>query len=75
MRGSIKYGFKIDGMLCSGCKVKMDPIAHDTGDGWWLGYECPDCGDVTPEDGLIEWPFSCETATAKMLEDVGFLIV
>lgn len=47
-------------------------VAHDTGDGWYLGVEDGKGETVAMLDWPKTWP---ETMTAKQLIECGFLIV
>lgn len=72
---NMKPNWRISIRSCLGCSVWMTPVAHDTGDGWWLSYECDACGEQLAEDEAIEWPFVSDRASPDQLEAVGFRIV
>mgnify|MGYP001575745007 CR=1 FL=1 len=66
------------GKICPECGEKIEPIAHNTGDGWFLGWQCEGgiCATDKLEDGMIDvWPFVEETANWRDLQDAGFTIV
>ena len=49
-------------------------VAHDTGDGWWIGEENAE-GDVINEEG-IEWPADWpEEVSTSFLREKGYEIV
>lgn len=55
-------------------KRQAKKVAHDTGDGWWIGEENLD-GDVIKEEG-IDWPKDWPDAvSAEFLENKGYEIV
>lgn len=59
---------------CSECGREPTPIAHSTGEGWLLGYECG-CGDQEIW-GEIPWPFQpWEAVNGAFLKTLGFVIV
>lgn len=69
--------------ICPICKYPMKKIAHDTGDGWTLEWNCitftPAKSHQYRFDGdlmFIEWPFpNKKYATGRDLEAIGFEIV
>ncbi len=62
---------------CPKCSSTPIPIAHDTGDGWFLGWECLNgCEPKEWEDGMVGfWPREQETISASELQELGFKIV
>jgi len=60
---------------CDDCGELLDrKIAHNTGDGWLLAWECPNyCGSA--EAFIEDWPFKRDYVWTKDLEAVGFEIV
>lgn len=59
---------------CPECEQEMRAIAHNTGDGWWLAWEC-ESGCLEPDDLAIDWPFVEDWANVADLEGAGFEIV
>lgn len=50
----------------------MFPIAVDTGDGWWWGWES---NSMDESPGITDWPFIEDYATGKDWERAGFCVV
>jgi hypothetical protein len=64
---------------CS-CGARISPIAHDTGDGVYLGWDdwCSECHNHFDSEGYDDfgkWPFEETVACMKSFEDIGFKIV
>jgi hypothetical protein len=57
---------------CPECHKRMTKSAHDTGDGWYLFWDCPQC-DIEPEIE-IEWEFG-DFMSGNDLRREGFTIV
>lgn len=51
------------------CGIAMRPVAHDTGDGWWLGLVCNNCQS---DNDKIDWPFTKDSVYALDLRAAGF---
>lgn len=58
--------------ICQKCGQVSYAIAHYTGDGWYLGWDCR-CGYMQDEE--IPWMFGEEWLTPNELEELGFTIV
>ena len=63
------------GEKCPECGDVIEPIAHDTGDGWFLGWHCSSGCCEPIEDGMDSWPFVEETANWRDLQNIGFVLV
>lgn len=58
----------IDSNTPEGCKL----VAHDTGDGWYLGVEDSDGNEVA----MLAWPSSWpEAISGKRLREFGFEVL
>lgn len=63
------------GEKCQECGAKIEPIAHNTGDGWFLGWHCSSGCCEPIEDGMDVWPFVEDTANWRDLQTIGFVLV
>lgn len=54
------------------CQREAQRTAHDSGDGWALGWECKVCGE---QYTLDEWPFDKGTMTPAELRRYGYEVV
>jgi hypothetical protein len=54
-------------MIPEDCKL----IAHNTGDGWYLGVVDKDGDDIA----ILYWPYDDQSKSAKELEAYGFEII
>lgn len=61
--------------LCPECGNPAVKSAIDTGDGWFLTWDCPYLGCIEEDEGYIEWPFEDEWLTAADLEHHGFTVL
>lgn len=64
------------------CGYDIKPIAHNTGDGIYLGWNdwCEECNSNSTiycnEDDFVGlWPFEEEYAFMRDFESIGFMIV
>ena len=56
---------------CGFCGQEMGKRAHDTGDGWFLYWDCELCCN-DGDDTIIEWPFGDAWMTGEELERFGY---
>lgn len=61
-------------VLCS-CGKPVKPIAFDTGDGWFLGWDCENKCEDFPDGMLNFWPFNEDLANWRDLELAGFEVL
>ena len=61
---------------CGKCGAPLAPVAVDTGDGWFLGWDACDhlCDDPADLEAYIEWPFTGNWASVADLRRLGFRI-
>jgi len=66
-------------LFCCQCSKPITLIAHNTGDGWYMGLGCQthNCKNNTDENIFVSWfPEDRETMTGEELEkEYGFEIV
>lgn len=54
----------------------MNPVCHNTGDGWWWGWECDalGCLHIIEEPVDFDWPFVEDRARASDWERLGIQV-
>ena len=76
MPAAVNPDWQMPTRKCSKCGADLVPVAVDTGDGWYLGWD--DCEHLcdAPADlyAFIEWPFVKDWANVEDLERLGFRI-
>ena len=61
-----------DTAACAQCGSPLLATAHDTGDGWYASWDCPQCAVVA---AAIDWPFQSDTAWASDWLAVGIKVL
>jgi hypothetical protein len=63
-----RCGYETARQTPEGCKL----VAHDTGDGWYLGVE----DDKGNEVAMLDWPKAWpESMSASRLREIGFEVI
>lgn len=62
--------------LCPVCEQEFVPYAYNTGDGWWLYWDCRNEDHIGMEPKDIDWPWTEDTwVDTSMLTHIGCVIV